>query len=94
MDVWLGVNAIINVINLGLLGSLVFTFAKIYKNSKANFALGLIFFSSLLSINNIISVYAYFTMAELFSDALVPYLLIISISELVGLGIFLKIALG
>jgi len=93
MDIWMGVNTLINVINLGLLSSLVITFVKIYRSSKANFTLGLIFFSGLLMTNSIISVYSYVTMSMLFSDLLTPYLLAISIAELAGLSVFLKITL-
>jgi len=94
MDVWMGtINALINMVNLGLLGALVFTFVKIYRNSRANFTLGLIFFCSLLMINSIISVYSYIIMSMLFSDVLVPYLLTISIAEMAGFIIFLKITL-
>jgi hypothetical protein len=93
MDIWMGVNTLINVINLGLLSSLVITFVKIYRSSKANFTLGLIFFSGLLMTNSIISVYSYVTMSMLFSDLLAPYLLTISIAELAGLSVFLKITL-
>ena len=89
----MGVNTLINVINLGLLSSLVITFVKIYRSSKANFTLGLIFFSGLLMTNSIISVYSYVTMSMLFSDLLAPYLLTISIAELAGLSVFLKITL-
>ncbi|HKU83835.1 MAG TPA: hypothetical protein VJP58_07315 [Candidatus Nitrosocosmicus sp.] len=87
------INALINVVNLGLLGALIFTFAKIYRTSRANFTLGLIFFCGLLMINSIISVYSYITMSMLFSDLLVPYLLAISIAEMAGLAVFLKITL-
>jgi hypothetical protein len=94
MDVWMGtINALINVVNLGLLGALIFTFAKIYRTSRTNFTLGLIFFCSLLMINSIISVYSYITMSMLFSDLLVPYLLAISIAEMAGFAVFLKITL-
>ena len=93
MDFWMEINALINVINLGLLGSLVITYVKIYKTSKANFTLGLAFFSGLLMINSIISVYSYFTMSHLFSVVLIPYLLGISIAELAGLSILLKVTL-
>ena len=89
----MGVNTLINVINLGLLSSLVITFVKIYKSSKANFTLGLIFFSGLLMTNSIISIYSFVTMSMLFSDLLAPYLLAISIAELTGLSVFLKITL-
>jgi hypothetical protein len=94
MDIWMGtINALINMVNLGLLGALIFTFAKIYQTSRANFTLGLIFFCSLLLLNTIISVYSYITMSMLFSDLLVPYLLAVSIAEMAGLAVFLKISL-
>ena len=94
MDIWMGtVNALINMVNLGLLGALIYTFARRYQTSKANFTLGLIFFCSWLMSNSLISVYSYITMSMLFSDLLVPYLLAISIAEMAGLAIFLKITL-
>jgi hypothetical protein len=93
MDIWMGINAFINVINLGLLSTLIVLFIKIYRSSRANFTLGLIFFSGLLMINSIISVYSYVTMSMLFSDILTPYLLAISLAEMAGIGIFLKITL-
>ncbi|MDR4489580.1 MAG: hypothetical protein AB7V56_12370 [Candidatus Nitrosocosmicus sp.] len=89
----MGINAFINVINLGLLSTLIVLFIKIYRSSRANFTLGLIFFSGLLMINSIISVYSYVTMSMLFSDILTPYLLAISLAEMAGIGIFLKITL-
>ena len=89
----MSINALINVLNLGLLGLLVSIFVRIYRSSKANFILGLIFFSGLLMINSIISVYSYITMAQLFSGTLTPYLLAISLAELAGLSVFLKITL-
>lgn len=93
MDTWMGVNAFINVINLGLLSTLIVLFIKIYRSSKANFTLGLIFFSGLLMINSLLSIYSYATMSMLFSDLLTPYLLAISLAELAGISIFLKITL-
>jgi len=93
MDIWMGINAFINVINLGLLTTLIVLFIKIYRSSRANFTLGLIFFSGLLMINSIISVYSYVTMSMLFSDLLTPYLLAISLAELAGISVFLKITL-
>ncbi len=94
MDIWMQFNALINLINLGLLISLVVTYIKIYKSSKANFTLGLIFFSGLLMINSIIALYSYFTMAMLFSSILTPYFIAISIAEMSGLAILLKITLA
>ena len=94
MDIWMSIiNTLINAINLGLLSALVITFIKIYIISKAKFTLGLIFFSGLLMINSIISVYSYFTMAMLFSDLLLPCLLTISLAEMAGFSILLKVTL-
>ncbi len=93
MDVWMGINALVNVINLGLLALLVVIYVKIYVSSKTHFTLGLMFFSGLLMVNSIIAIYSYFTMAQLFSEILSPYLLAISVAELAGLSILLRITL-
>lgn len=84
----------INLMNLALFGFLVLTFIKIYKTSKASFSLGLILFWGFLMIHSLISVYLYIAMSNFFADLLIPYLIAISLTELVGVGIFLKITLN
>ncbi len=85
--------AIVSLANIAVLTALLIVYAKIYKASKAVFTLGLMFFSMMMMLQNIIAVYAYFAMAPLYPPELYPYFLGIHITELVGLAVLLKITL-
>ncbi|MEJ7642503.1 MAG: hypothetical protein WKF36_09965 [Candidatus Nitrosocosmicus sp.] len=91
MDPLMLLTAAISLINLAILTVLLFVYVRIYKSSKAVFTLGLIFFSIMMVSQNIIAVYAYFAMAQLYSPELYPYILVIHFTELVGLAELLKI---
>jgi hypothetical protein len=79
--------------NMIVLGVLVGIFIKIYSRTKAQLPLGMIFFAGLLFLHNVIGVYAYLSMMELYAVALLPYLLAVHVAELAGILIFLKITL-
>ncbi len=83
--------AIVSFANIIILTALFVTYAKIYKTNKAVFTLGLMFFSIMMMLHNIIAVYAYFSMAPLYGLELHPYILLIHITELAGLAVLLKI---
>jgi len=86
-------STIVSGANLVVLGVLVGVFIKIYSRTKAQLPLGMIFFAGLLFLHNVIGVYAYFSMMELYAAALLPYLLAVHVAELAGILIFLKITL-
>lgn len=86
-------STIVSGINMIALGILVGVFAKIYSKTKAQLPLGMIFFAGLLFLHNVIGVYAYFTMMELYAAALLPYLLAVHVAELAGILILLRITL-
>ena len=79
--------------NMIALGLLIGVFAKMYSKTKAQLPLGMIFFAGLLFLHNLIGVYAYFSMMELYAAALLPYLLAVHIAELAGILVLLKITL-
>lgn len=79
--------------NLIALGALIGVFAKMYSRTKAQLPLGMIFFAGLLFLHNVIGVYAYFTMMELYAAALLPYLLAVHVAELAGILVLLRITL-
>ena len=79
--------------NIVVLGILIGVFTRIYLKTRAQLPMGMIFFASLLSLHNIIGVYAYFSMTDLYSAALLPYFLAIHIAEFAGVMILLKITL-
>ena len=86
-------STIVSGANMIALGVLIGVFAKMYLRTKAQLPLGMIFFAGLLFLHNVIGVYAYFSMMELYAAALLPYLLAVHIAELAGILIFLRITL-
>ena len=86
-------STIVSGANIIVLGILIGVFTKIYSKTKAQLPLGMIFFAGLLTLHNVIGVYAYFSMTELYALALLPYLLAIHLAELAGVLVLLKITL-
>jgi hypothetical protein len=93
MDPLMGISAIVGLANIAILIALLIVYLRVYKNSKATFTLGLMFFVCLLMLHNIIAVYAYFAMEKLYVMALLPYFVGIHIAELAGLSVLLRITL-
>ena len=85
--------SIVSIANMGILGILVAMFGRMYINTKAQLPLGMIVVAALLFLHNVIGAMAYFSMEEIFSHGIFPYMLGVGIAELVGLLIFLKITL-
>jgi len=86
-------STIVSGANIIALGVLIGVFAKMYSRTKAQLPLGMIFFAGLLFLHNVIGVYAYFSMMELYAAALLPYLLAVHVAELAGILILLRITL-
>ena len=93
MAIWMDVSAGISLSNIAILGALLFIYARIYKTSKAIFTVGLMFFAGMIMLHNLIAVYAYFAMAPLYNEALLPYFVAIHAAELAGLAVLLKITI-
>jgi hypothetical protein len=91
MAVIMDASAIVSAANVAILIGLIILYGRTYSNSRAQFTLGLIFFASLLLVQNAIGIYSYITMAPFFTDAILPYLLAINIAELAGLSVLLKV---
>jgi len=93
MEPIMTISTIVSGLNMIVLGVVMGVFVKMYQKTKAQLPLGMIFFAGLLFLHNIIGVYAYFSMMELYAVALLPYLLAVHIAEFAGILIFLKITL-
>ncbi len=83
----------VSIANIVVLGILIYTFGKMYSKTKAQLPIGMILVSSMLLLHNVIGAFAYFSMDQLFSHEVFPYMLGVGIAELAGLLIFLKITL-
>ena len=87
------VSAGVGIANVVLLIALLTVYAKVYKNTRAVFTIGLMFFAGMLMLHNIIAVYAYFAMQPLYALGLLPYFAVIHIAELAGIAALLKVTL-
>ena len=93
MNNLMGISAALGLTNVALLVALLVLYARIYKSSKAIFTLGLMFFAGMLVLHNAIAVYAYFSMAPLYNEALLPYFVAVHVAELAGIATLLKITI-
>jgi hypothetical protein len=93
MAILMDVSAIISLVNVGLLAALLTMYVKIYRSSKATFTFGLMFFASMLIVHNLVAVYAYFAMAPLYNENLLPFFVAIHAAELIGIAALLKITI-
>jgi hypothetical protein len=93
MNSLMEVSAGVGIANVALLIALLTVYAKVYKNTRAVFTIGLMFFAGMLMLHNIIAVYAYFAMQPLYAIGLLPYFAMIHIAELAGIAALLKVTL-
>lgn len=89
---WLmDVSSIVSMANMAILIALLAVYGRIYSKTRATFTVGLMVFAGMLMLHNILAVYAYFAMAPLYSDELLPYFAAIHVAELAGLLALLKV---
>ena len=85
--------SVVSILNMVVLGVLIYIFGRMYAKTKAQLPLGMIVVASMLFLHNVIGAFAYFSMDQIFSYDIFPYMLGVGIAELAGLLIFLKITL-
>jgi hypothetical protein len=77
-------------LNAILLFGLIIVYARIYRDTHAQFSLGLMIFSLILFAQNILSVYSLATMAPYIGDPFLPYLLGINLAEALGVVVLFR----
>ena len=85
--------SIVSIVNMIVLGVLIYIFGKMYAKTRAQLPLGMIVVAGMLFLHTVIGAFAYFSMDQIFSHEIFPYMLGVGIAELAGLLIFLKITL-
>ncbi|GBL40976.1 hypothetical protein LBMAG54_12260 [Nitrosopumilaceae archaeon] len=85
--------SVVSILNMVVLGVLIYIFGRMYAKTRAQLPLGMIVVAGMLFLHNIIGAFAYFSMDQIFSYEIFPYMLGVGIAELAGLLIFLKITL-
>ncbi len=90
-------SAVVAFINIGLLLALLYTYTQNYRALKSYFTVGLIIFALLFIGLNLAIVGLWFflfsnpTIAELFVDQAMTYLLLINLAQLIGLATLVRI---
>jgi hypothetical protein len=93
MEALMSISAAVGLANIAILIAMLTIYAKVYKNTRAVFTVGLMFFASMLMLHNIIAVYAYFAMEPLYAAGLLPYFAGIHIAELAGLSVLFRVTI-
>ncbi len=89
MDVSMYTAALTAVLFLGLM----LTYARMYRDTHAQFSLGLMVFASILFAQNVLAVYSFATMSPFIGDPFLPYLLGINIAHVMGVLVLFKTTL-
>ncbi|MBI2648245.1 MAG: hypothetical protein HYW93_01135 [Thaumarchaeota archaeon] len=80
-------------LNIAVLAALLYVYGRIALKSRSATSFGLIVFGSLLLAHNLLTVYAYVTMAPLFGTEALPYLSGIAVLELGAVLVLLRMTL-
>jgi hypothetical protein len=78
------------VLSAALLLGLILTYAKVYRDTRAHFSLGLTIFAAILFAQNVLAVYSFATMSPFIGDPFLPYLLGINIGQVLGILVLFK----
>lgn len=80
-------------ISAALLLGLILTYARIYRDTRAEFSLGLMVFAVILFAQNLLAVYSFATMSPFIGPPFLPYLLGINIAQVLGILVLFRTTL-
>ncbi len=82
-------------INAALLLGLTFTYARIFRETKAQFSLGLLIFALILLGQNLLAAYSFVTMSPFALEMapFLPYLFAVNIVQLCGILVLFRTTL-
>jgi hypothetical protein len=64
--------------------ALTIVYARIFKDTRAQFSLGLLLFAAILFAQNVLTVYSFATMSPYIGDPFLPYLFAINVAQVAG----------
>lgn len=73
-----------------LLLALVAIYLRVYRDTHAQFSLGLTIFATLLLAENILAVYSFLTIASYIAEQFLPFLLTINVAQVLGVSVLLR----
>jgi hypothetical protein len=78
------------VLSAALLLGLILTYTKVYRDTRAQFSLGLTIFATILFAQNILAIYSFLTMSPYIEDPFLPYLLGINVAQVLGILVLFR----
>ena len=90
MELLMEVAALLAAANSLILAWLIYLYSRIASKAKASYSVGLVLFGVLLLAHNLLTLIAYVTMAPLFGEEALPFLIGIGALEFAGLLVLLK----
>lgn len=77
-------------ISAALLLGLLAVYLRVYRDTRAQFSLGLVIFACVLFAQNIVAVYSFMTMAPYIMEPFMPFLLTMNLAEAFGVLVLLR----
>ena len=90
-SVIMNITTILTGVSTILLLGLLFVYYKSLKKIKSNFTIGLFIFALLFLIQNLISLYYFITMMNYYAPEVEKHVFILTLLQMIGFGILLKI---
>ncbi len=75
-----------------LLLVLVGVYIRVYRDTHAQFSLGLSIFASIMFVQNALAVFSFMTMGSYVLEPFLPFLLVINIAQVLGVIVLLRTA--
>ena len=91
MEALMQATTILTAISTILLLGLLYVYFKNLKQAKSKFTIGLFIFGLLFLLQNLASLYFYFTMMEYYVPQVTTHVFIFTLLQTIGFGILLKI---
>jgi len=91
MNAIMNITTVLTVISTLALFGLLYIYAKNLKSIKSKFTLGLLIFAVLFLLQNLVSLYFYFTMIEYFVPQVEVHVLILTLLQTIAFLILMKI---
>ena len=91
MDIIMNLTTILTAVSTLSLFGLLYIYIKNLKNIKSKFTIGLLIFAALFLLQNLVSLYFYFTMIEYFVPQVEVHVFILTLLQTIAFLILLKI---
>jgi hypothetical protein len=81
------------IISTILLLGLILIYGRIYRETRAQFSLGLLIFALILFAQNLLASYSFLTMSTFIGEPFLPYLLAVNTAQFLGILVLLRTTL-